>query len=66
MNLREIRKRVKEVEEAEGNVEAHIKEDKLYRDFVTYIAETGGNEEQKAMARAVLKTQALDYERWYE
>ena len=64
MDLKEIKLRVKGIEEIKDDDEAaHSTEDGLYEDFVRYIAETG-NEKQKKMAKAVLQTCEIDFARW--
>lgn len=49
---------------AEDNEQAHVVEDDLYREFVQYVAETAGGELAE-MAKEVLKTRDIEFERWY-
>jgi hypothetical protein len=43
---------------------AHWYEDDLYHDFVKHIADTEGGE-LADMAKAILKTEDVPFERWY-
>ncbi len=64
MTLDEIKKKVKEIDETKyDNEVAHNLEDDLYEEFIKHIAKTGNNE-QREMARAVLKTKQIEFERW--
>ena len=64
MNVKEIEKRIKEIENVvEDDEVAHIKEDSLYWDFVDYIAKTG-NKDQRKKARMILRTKKFDFARW--
>jgi hypothetical protein len=63
MDLKEIKLKVKDIEKEKDDDEvAHSLEDQLYQDFVDHIAKTGNNE-QRRMARAVLRTNKIDFAR---
>ena len=65
MNLNDINKAVVEIEASKGNNEqAHIMEDNLREAFIRHVAETAGGDLAE-MARAVLKTDVIDFCRWY-
>ena len=64
MDLKEIKQRVKEIEEIKRDYpEAHCREDELHRAFIVHISKTGSTEQAK-MARAILKTEKMDFCRW--
>jgi hypothetical protein len=64
MNVEDIRRRIKEIDEIADLVErAHAAEDELHRDVLRAIAE--GAEDAAALARAALATQHLSLERYY-
>lgn len=63
MTLALIETRVQEIAESAADSEvAHVFEDMLYQDFITYIAKFAGGELAE-MAHAVLKTQDIEFER---
>ena len=65
MTLEKIKARVKNITKVSGDDEvAHNEEDSLYFDFVKHISETG-NDEQRKMAKAILKTEKLNFSRCY-
>jgi len=64
MDLKEIQRRVKEIEENRWNDEtAHSLEDTLHIAFIQHCA-TYGNDELSAMASEILKTGKIDFARW--
>ena len=64
MDLKEIKQRVRKIEEISGDYEAaHSMEDQLHRAFIVHISKTGSTEQAK-MARAILKTDKMDFCRW--
>ena len=44
---------------------AHEKEDELYAEFIKHVAQNDNSPFMQEMARAILKTKDLDFERWY-
>ncbi len=70
-NLEEVKKRIKEIELLEGDDETqHILEDKLYVDFIHYVAEYDVYEVFdfeiiKEIAKELLKVDAMQFSRWY-
>ena len=71
MDLTEVMTRVTKIEEAahENDDEgAHEQEDHLHRDFIRYVAERGSQElaeDLAVMAREILRTDDIDFMRWY-
>lgn len=65
MNLQDIQKRVQEIKDISGDDEvAHAMEDDLYVAFVKFVSENG-SPELSEMAKEVLKTENIDFARWY-
>ena len=65
MTLEKIKERIRNIAKISDDDEiAHIEEDSLYFDFVKHISKTG-NDEQRKMAIAILKTKKLNFSRWY-
>jgi len=70
VNLKEIKDRVLDISNSKTRNNridselAHISEDALHLDFIKYISETG-TEEQREMAEEVLKSEKLDFARWF-
>lgn len=75
MTLSEITSRVDYIEDLvhqdsvlgtySDNEEAHIQEDKLYRDFVKYVQENPNDPYLAKKAEEVLMVDRIIYERWY-
>ena len=64
MNMEEIEKRIAEIAEEAGDAEwAHTREDDLYLDFIRFVADQEGP--YSLMAKLLLTTQDLNFERWY-
>ncbi len=63
--IEEIRLAVDLIFNTDDGPTAHILEDNLYETFVKYVAEHGSSV-LAAMAREVLKTKEIDFDRWYE
>ena len=65
LTLEKVEKYVEEiVKNSNDNDYAHVQEDNLYIRFTKHIERTG-NKKQKAMAKAILKTKKIDFERFY-
>ena len=65
MNIKQVKDTVKKIKEISGDSEyAHGVEDDLYRDFVKHVSESK-NKKLSNMAKEVLKTKDMDFERWY-
>jgi hypothetical protein len=65
MNIADVKHRVLEIERMKGdNESAHFNEDSLYEDFVIYIAKEGTGELAE-LAKEILKTQDIKFDRWY-
>ena len=65
MNMTEIEKRVKDIEECSDDYEtAHGMEDDLLVDFVKYVAHSLVDENLSEMAKAVLKTKEISFPRY--
>ncbi len=73
MTVEEIKKRVADMGEKRAsdghihydNTAAHEKEDKLYLDLLKHFAHNAPPEYAE-LATEALKTQELDFDRWYE
>ena len=64
MTADEITERIKKIEQASGDDEAqHSREDKLYYDFIKFIADTELGD-LGLMAKLVLTTKAINFARW--
>lgn len=64
MNLVTIQTRIKEIEEKQWDDEAaHNLEDALMADFIMFVQENG-DETLSTMAKEVLKTSDIPFERW--
>ena len=64
MEMSDISDRIKKIHEERGDPErAHDLEDSLYRDFIQHVAEHGP-EDLREKAKAILKTEELDFPRW--
>lgn len=64
MTLESIQQEVERIREIKDDDEAaHSAEDTLYFEFIDYIR-THGPEDLAAMAKAVLTTQDISFERW--
>lgn len=64
MNLVTIQTRIKEIEEKRWDDEAaHNLEDALMADFIMFVQENG-DETLSTMAKEVLKTSDIPFERW--
>ena len=65
MNLTEIEKRVKDIEECIDDYEtAHGMEDDLFADFIKHVAHSLVDENLSEMAKAVLKTKKISFPRY--
>lgn len=65
MTLDEIKKAVQHIEDIAGdNESAHGEEDSLRAAFIAYVAETADGELAE-MSREVLKTDDINFARWY-
>ncbi|NQU86725.1 MAG: hypothetical protein HQ541_13285 [Mariniphaga sp.] len=65
MNLKEIKAMVANIDSAKDDDEmAHCAEDDLREDFIKHISKTG-TKEQRKMAREILKTNDIDFSRWF-
>lgn len=65
MNITDVKKLVKEIEETPGDDEiAHSCEDALYSDLLQSIAD-GSCDDPAGCAREALKTAEIDFHRWY-
>lgn len=65
MDINEIQKRLTHIQSISGcDDEAHSAEDRLYLDFVQFVAQSG-QEPLSSMATEVLKTKDMDFDRWY-
>lgn len=65
MTIEEIRKRIAEIDSMSGDPEmAHGMEDDLRADFIKYIAKNG-HDPFAAMASEILKTDDMNFPRWY-
>lgn len=65
MNLTEIEKRVKDIEECSDDWEvAHHMENELFVDFVKHVARSLVDENLSEMAKAVLKTKKISFPRY--
>lgn len=63
MTFLEIKQRVREIEEMASDDEAaHSAEDSLRHDFIVLVAKGTGNLAE--MAKEVLKTSDIDFNRW--
>ena len=66
MNLTEIEKRVKDIEECSDDYEiAHGKEDDLFVDFIKHVAHTLVDENLSEMAKAILKVKETSFVRYF-
>ena len=63
MTIDEIRERIEEIKRNHDQI-AHELEDKLYADFITFVAESQSSELDE-LAKEVLKTKELSFSRWY-
>lgn len=64
MNIQTIKNQVAQIyEERHDDKIAHIHEDDLHEEFISYIA-SGDFGELSIMAKEVLKTQAIAFARW--
>jgi hypothetical protein len=64
MTLEEVRKRIAEIKEISHDGEAaHSKEDDLYFDVLTAIAE--GHPDAQELAREALKADEIPYHKWF-
>jgi hypothetical protein len=68
MNIEDIKKRIGEINESEGDDEQqHMLEDGLQQDFIKYISELPAikfTSCTKEMAKLVLSTKDIEFERW--
>ena len=67
MTIEEIRARIEEIISLAGDDETqHSREDRLYLDFIRYVASLGDRVPPLAeQAAEILRTQELDFCRWY-
>jgi hypothetical protein len=64
MDLKEIQRRIEEIESNKRDDQrAHSEEDRLREDFIVFIAENG-NKKLSEMAREIMKTNDIDFARW--
>ena len=64
MTVTGIEERVRAIRERRHDAEeAHSLEDRLYTDFIAFIA-SGEDGPIREMAQAILKTQEIDFPRW--
>lgn len=63
MTIDEIRERIEEIKRNHDQI-AHELEDKLYADFIAFVAESQSSELDE-LAKEVLKTKELSFSRWY-
>lgn len=67
MDISEIRDRINEIKNNKKNdAEAHEQEDKLFVDFITYIANYCNDGNIENMAKECLKSKEIKFNRWYE
>lgn len=67
MDINEIQERLAHIQsfsECDADDDAHSAEDRLYLDFVQFVAQSG-QEPLSSMATEVLKTKDMDFDRWY-
>lgn len=65
MDLDHIKQRVADIEAMKASDDAaHRAEDQLWIDFISFVA-TSGPPELAALAREVLRTDDIDFSRWY-
>ena len=64
-NLEYVTNMVGTINDRRGDCEcAHVLEDGLYLKLVTFVSMYSTDEDAKALAKEVLKTQDIDFERW--
>jgi len=68
MNLEEIKKRINEIEVIGDDYtgDSHRMEDDLYKDFIIYVSKNKKYPELQKMAKEILKTENINFPRWYE
>jgi hypothetical protein len=65
VNLERVKMEVDEVSQMSAdNEKAHALEDSLYHSFVTHVA-IHGPSDLSEMAREILRTEDMDFARWY-
>ena len=65
MNIKQVRERLKKIEEVKSDCEsAHSYEDGMWRAVLQAIA-NGEAEDPAALARECLKSEDIDFERWF-
>ncbi len=65
INIEEVKATVKRIDSIKEDDEAaHIAEDELHVRFIEYVSETAG-EPLRSMAQEILKTNAMEFYRWY-
>lgn len=63
MTPEEIKQRIEEIKNSYGESQ-HSKEDDLYRDFVEYVSRCKSYRGLREMAKEILKTKDMKFERW--
>lgn len=65
VDIEQIKTRIKHIREiADDDAMAHIKESELRDDFVVYIAQNG-TPDLAEMATEILKTDEIEFSRWF-
>lgn len=65
MNIEEVKDRLTKIANANcDDAQAHILEDELYSDFVAFVA-SGEYAHLSDMAKLILTSKDIDFERWY-
>jgi len=63
MNIKDIKKAIKSIEDSNDPEVKHGIEDNLYIDFIKHVADSGG--ELADLAKEVLKVDEMQFDRWY-
>lgn len=63
MKIKEVRERVASIARMQDNEGAHIREDRLYVDVLTAIANGVNNPTE--LSKAALEAKELSFTRWY-
>lgn len=64
MDVDQIKIRLSQIEQVADDHEAHVMQDVLYKDFITFVAQTAPSP-LSGMAAEVLKVSEIDFCRWY-
>lgn len=65
MTLEEIKRRLKKIKNSYDDEVQHADEDTLYHDFVKYVSTYESSPELQEMAKEILKTEDMEFARWY-